>query len=251
MTYLGVMDLTREDWLGALGITEQDVPHAVVIEGSWWRAERTEWRLSQLHDVRELAFPDMFWGRWRGRPVSYSCVYGAPRAVELAHLFSVLGTRLVVTIGTCGALQKGLTTGDVVVPDRVIAREGIAGMYTSPELVPADPTVSARARRLLTERGIGAYDAVHLTWYSIFAQTASLIEAWQREGISSVDMEAATALAVARHFGVPSLAMLVVWDLLDRGTSFLDPLDKQRQRALEVGNLAVYETALSLVDELA
>lgn len=87
-----VMDLGRDDWLAALGMDPLDIPRAVIMEGSWWREEEcTAWRLSLFDDVRELTFPDMFHGLWRGLPVVYSCVYGAPRAVELAHLFGVLG----------------------------------------------------------------------------------------------------------------------------------------------------------------
>lgn len=248
MTYRGVMELTRDDWLGALDLAERDVPRAVIMEGSWWRAQRNEWRLGYLNEVRELAFPDMFWGRWRGSPVVYSCVYGAPRAVELAHLFAVLGSELIVTIGTCGAVRESLKPGDVVVPERVVPREGIARLYGSGDVVDADPALSTRARQLLSGKGVSTHDVLHLTWHSIFAQTADMIEEWHGEGIASVDMEAATAIAVAGHFGVPSIAMLVVWDLLDRGTSFLDPLSDEHQQALDRGNLAVFETALSLVD---
>jgi uridine phosphorylase len=77
-----------------------------------------------------------------------------------------------------------------------------------------------------------------------------MVEAWRREGYSSVDMEAATALAVASHFDVSSVAMLVVWDLLDRGTSFLDPLEPHHQASMDAANAAVWEVALSLVGEL-
>lgn len=245
-----MMDLSRNEWLTALGMPEVEVPHAVVLEGSWWREQRTAWRLGRLSNVKELAFPDMFWGLSEGRPVVYSCVYGAPRAVELAHLFSVLGTRLVVTIGTCGALQPGLSPGDVIVPDRAIPHEGIAAVYGSPDVALADEVVSARARDLLGARDARAHDGLHLTWYSIFAQTTAMVEGWQQEGYSSVDMEAATALAVARHFDVPSVAMLVVWDLLDRGTSFLDPLEQHHQALLDAANAAVWEVALTLAGEL-
>ena len=138
-----VMDLGREEWLDALGMDAADIPQAVIMEGSWWRAQRTEWRLSYLDDVRELAFPDMFYGFWQGTPVVYSCVYGAPRAVELAHLFGVLGTPRMVMIGTCGALDPGLATGDVVVPSQAVAREGVAHLYKTvtedTSIVPSDP----------------------------------------------------------------------------------------------------------------
>ena len=69
-----VMDLNRDEWLNALGMDAKDIPKAVIMEDSWWRAQRTAWRLSYLDEVRELAFPDMFFGLWQGSPVVYSCV---------------------------------------------------------------------------------------------------------------------------------------------------------------------------------
>ena len=124
-----IMDLNRDEWLNALGMDAADIPRAVIMEGSWWRAQRTAWRLSYLDEVREVAFPDMFYGLWQGSPVVYSCVYGAPRAVELAHLFGVLGTPRMVMIGTCGALDPRLSTGDVVVPSQAVAQEVVAHLY--------------------------------------------------------------------------------------------------------------------------
>ena len=145
-----VMDLNRGEWLNALGMDTADIPKAVIMEGSWWRAQRTAWRLSYLDDVRELAFPDMFYGLWQGSPVVYSCVYGAPRAVELAHLFGVLGTPRMVMIGTCGALDPRLATGDVVVPSKAVAREGVAHLYKGVAehtgIVLADPHLTQLGR---------------------------------------------------------------------------------------------------------
>lgn len=241
-----VMDLTREEWLGALGMEEADVPEAVVMEGSWWREQRTAWRLGYLEEVRELAFPDMFLGRWRGRPVVYSCVYGAARAVELAHLFGKLGTRRMAMIGTCGGLDPELEPGDVAVPSAAVAREGVARLYGAGELVRADPRLAARARRRLEEDGIRVRDPLHLTWYSIFAQSGAMIDEWRGLGYGSVDMETATLYAVARYFGFSAVALLAVWDRLDDNQSFLDPLSPERQRALDKANAAVYETALAV-----
>lgn len=240
------MDLGRADWLAALRMAESDVPHAVIMEGSWWRAERTAWRLGLLDDVRELAFPDMFWGRWRGSPVVYSCVYGAPRAVELAHLFGVLGTPRMVMIGTCGALDPILATGDVVVPSTAVPREGVAHLYGAGETVPADSRLTAHGRSALEERGITTADVLHLTWSSIFAQSGAMVEEWRRLGYGSVDMEAATLYAVGQYFGFEAAALLVVWDQLASDRSFLDPLNVAEQARLDAGNAAVFESALSI-----
>lgn len=241
-----VMDLGRDEWTAALGIVEADIPHAVILEGSWWREQRTAWRLSRLEDVRELAFPDMFLGYRQGRPVVYSCVYGAPRAVEPAHLFGVLGTPRMVMIGTCGALHAGLSTGDVVVPSVAVAREGVARLYAASGTIDADPGLAGLGRRRLMERNIRAADSLHLSWVSIFAQSGAMVAEWRDRGYGSVDMEAATLYAVARYFGFAATALLVVWDQLDRDRSFLDPLTEAQQARLDAANEAVFDVALSI-----
>ena len=65
IAFRSIMDITADEWLHAMKLPEKDVPDAVIVEGSWWRQQRTTWRLGYLVDVRELAFPDIFWGRWR------------------------------------------------------------------------------------------------------------------------------------------------------------------------------------------
>lgn len=240
------MDLGPDDWMDALGMDRRDIPHAVIMEGSWWREQRTAWRLGLLDGVRELPFPDMFHGRWKGSPVVYSCVYGAPRAVELAHLFGVLGTPRMVMIGTCGALDPELATGDVVVPMTAVAREGVAHLYGVADTVDADPALTGLGRTALEGRLIRASDSLHLTWSSIFAQSGAMVEEWRGLGYGSVDMEAATLYAVARRFGFAATALLVVWDQLDADRSFLDPLSERESAALDAANAAVYEVALEI-----
>ena len=241
-----VMDLGPDDWLSALRMDRRDIPRAVIMEGSWWRSQRTAWRLGLLDDVRELPFPDMFWGRWQGSPVVYSCVYGAPRAVELAHLFGVLGTPRMVMIGTCGAIDPGLATGNVVVPSTAVAREGVAHLYGVTGRVDAEPTLTGLGRAALEDRGIRAADSLHLTWSSIFAQSGAMVEEWRNLGYGSVDMEAATLYAVAHHFGFAATALLAVWDQLDADRSFLDPLTASVQARLDDANSAVFDAALEI-----
>jgi hypothetical protein len=106
--FRSITEITADEWLHAMKLPKEDIPDVIILEGSWWRQQRTAWRLGYLTDVRELEFPDIFWGRWRDKKVVYCCVYGAPRAVEIVHLFGTLGTRLAVQIGTCSGLQPHL-----------------------------------------------------------------------------------------------------------------------------------------------
>lgn len=244
------MDLTADEWQAALQLDDADIPVAVISEGTWWRERATAERLSALDDVRELAFPDMFLGRWHGRPVVYCCAYGAPRAVEVVHLFGCLGAELAIQIGTCGGLQGRLEPGDIVVPSVAACEEGVARIYSAGDCAEADAKWSERARALLRANDRTVHDGNHLTWYSIFAQDGSMVEGWHEAGYLSVDMETATTFAVARYFDMAAVSMLVVWDELLRGRSFLDPLQPGHQESFERSNRAVYDTALELVATL-
>ncbi len=157
-TYRSIMEITAAEWLQALEMPARDVPDVVIVEGTWWRAQRTDWRLSYLEDVRELTFPDIFWGRWRGKKVVYCCAYGAPRTVEVIHLFGVLGARLAVQIGTCGGLQPQLRPGDIVLPTSAACHDGVAHLYAGQTAALASqPWVSAAQQQLRAARPCDPY----------------------------------------------------------------------------------------------
>lgn len=248
--FSSLMELTAADWRQALKLPEADLPDVVIVEGSWWRAQRTDWRLGYLSDVCELEFPDIFWGRWKGKKIVYCCAYGAPRTVEIIHLFGILGAKLAVQIGTCGGLQPYLKPGDIILPDVALCREGVAWLYGAVEAAVGSPVWIEQAHTLLQGRGHQTHRGTHLTWPSIFAQDGRMIETWHRAGYLSVDMETATTFAVAAHFGMPAVSMLVVWDDLTRGRGFLDPLSASETAALNRGNESVFEVALTLAERL-
>lgn len=149
-----------------------------------------------------------------------------------------------VMIGTCGALDPALATGDVVVPSTAVAREGVAHLYGASDTVDASHELTELGRSALEGRDIMTSDSRHLTWSSIFAQSGAMVEEWRRLGYGSVDMETATLYAVAQHFGFDATALLAVWDQLDSDRSFLDPLSVDEQAGLDTANSAVFEITL-------
>ncbi len=248
--FKSIWEVTASEWLTALKLPAADIPDAVIVEGSWWRAQRTQWRLGYLHEVRELEFPDIFWGRWHDKKIVYCCAYGAPRTVEIIHLFAMLGAKLAIQIGTCGGLQAHLRTGDVIVPNVALCRDGVATLYGAVEAALGSTEWLDRAQQQLEARQHTVYRGTHLTWSALFAQDGAMVESWHRAGYLSVDMETATTYAVARHFGVSAVSLLVVWDDLTRGRSFLDPLSEDELTELNRANQSVFEVALDLADSL-
>jgi len=248
---MAILDLSHNIWREALGMPPGEEPHALVLEGTWWREQATAERLVRLEDVKELAFPDMFTGTFKGARIAYCCAYGAARAVEPAHIFAHMGTPLLIQIGTCGTLDERIGTGIVVLPDACATRDGVSRIYGTDEWVQTDPAWRARADDALQRRNLRTRHVTHLTWPSLFAQSDAMCDQWAAEGLLSVDMETATVAAVARHFGVASVSMLTVWDALPKKRTFLDPLEPHESAALKRANEAVFDVALDLAERAA
>jgi uridine phosphorylase len=244
--FRSLMDIAAEEWLAAMKLAADEIPDIVIVEGTWWREQRTTWRMSYLENTRELAFPDIFWGRWQDKKIAFCCSYGAPRTVEIIHLFGTLGTKLAVQIGTCGGLQSHLKPGDIILPELAFCRDGVAHLFGTPDAVLGASEWIDRAQKLLEARDHTTYRGPHVTWSSLFTETPQMMEAWHRAGYLSVDMETATTFAVAHYFNMAAVSMLVVWDELTRGRRFLDPLPPGGQVALDRGNKSIFEVALAL-----
>ena len=247
---MAILDLQPDTWHRALGLPKGMEPVALILEGTWWRDRATRNRLARLADVQETQFPDIFTGKWNGLSVAYCCAYGAARAVEPAHVFAQMGTPLLIQIGTCGAIDSGLETGTVMVPDAAAGRDGVSQHYCSAATIDLDLGYATRARTLLAKRGIVVDRGAHLTWPSLFAQTDANCTAWAAEGLRTVDMETAAVAAVAQHFGARAVALLTVWDTLSSGKTFLDPLTTAKTKALTKADAEIFEVALDLAEEV-
>ena len=248
---MAILDYADDIWREALGMPLGREPAALILEGTWWRETATENRLSHLSDVRELAFPDMFAGKWNGADVIYCCAYGAARAVEPAHVFAHLGTPLLIQIGTCGTLDPEASTGKVILPETCAARDGVSQHYGAGETVRTDADWVNRAERYLNDRAVETQRAYHLTWPSLFAQSDEMCDGWAAEGLLSIDMETSAVAAVAECFGVKAVSMLTVWDALPHGRTFLDPLEPEDAARLKRSNEQVFDVALLLAEEAA
>lgn len=237
-------------WRTQLGLAEHERPVAVVVEGTWWRAEKTRRRLAHLDAVRELDLPDVFIGRRGDRTVLYACPYGAPRTAEVVHMAALVGVRLGVQIGSCGVLGDGIRPGDVIVPTAALGLDGVTSLYADAPLVAASSAWVERAAAALDERDIAVHRGPSVTWPTLFNQPVERVEEWSQAGYLGVDMETAATLAVARSFSLDAVSMLVAWDELRSGRSFLDPLSGSEASAFAAADDAIFDATLDLVEAI-
>lgn len=243
---MAILDYSDQIWRDALGMPVGKEPDALILEGTWWRETATASRLDLLENVRELPFPDMFVGTWRGMSIAYCCAYGAARAIEPTHVFSQMGTPLVIQIGTCGTLDMEVSTGMVALPESVAARDGVSQYYGGGDTVSTAADLVDLAETRLDARDVGTARTKHLTWPSLFAQSDEMCAGWTSEGLISIDMETSAVIAVADRYGAKVLSMLSVWDALPHGRTFMDPLEPQDAARLKRSNEIVFEVALEV-----
>jgi len=246
-------ELTRADWLAFLEFVEDRVPPVLVLRGTRNLRTNYERYRARFDDVLEVGSPnglfeDVFVGRHRGIDVGYASVYGTPMASEITHVFAVLGTRLVVQTGVCGALGDGILAGDLVVATEAGCGEGASQSYLpGQERVAASADLVARVMDA-ADVSVPRHAGPIWTTAALLAEGAAEIERWHGEGYVAVDMETASTFAVAEHFGLRRLSLLSVFDNPRRGQHLLlTETDKEAARA--AGERAMVDLLFAVIEE--
>ena len=244
-------DLKRDDWLSILNIPERRVPVVLLVRGTrnlkqWYQQSR-----QHFTNVVDVGAPngvldDVFIGDLGPYPVAYASVYGAPMASEVVHVFGVLGTRLVIQIGNCGALADDMVAGDLFSASEACCGDGASQYYipgatlVAGSIDPRDWIASERAEEVAVRRG-----RVYTT-SALFAEGADDLEAWYRAGASAVDLETAATFAVAQYFDMDRTSIVYVFDNpRQKQHILLSDADKAARRSR--GNALMMELALDVV----
>ena len=248
-------ELTKADWLGFLGVREEQVPPILVLRGTRNLKARYETFKARCHDVVEVGSPnglfeDVLIGRLDGHPIAYAAVYGPAMASEIAHVFGVMGTGVVIQTGVCGALGDGIGPGDLIVASNAGCGEGGVACYTpdvrsvdaSPELVDLACAVDVG--------GVPRHAGPIWTTAALLAEGEAEIAEWHRDGWIAMDMETATTYGVAAWAGMHRVSVLSLFDNpRDGGHIALAEADKAEARA--AGEAAAQRVVEELVRNLA
>jgi purine-nucleoside phosphorylase len=245
-------DLTREDWLSFLDLDPGRIPPALILRGTRNLQSHYDRHRALFDDVIDVGSPNglfehVFVGRHDETDVGYASVYGGPMASEITHVFGALGTRLVIQTGVCGALGNGIVAGDLVIATEAGCGEGAAACY-SPGLehVGASPELVDWA---CGGDGIGVTRHRGRVWTTaaLLAEGDAEIAAWYRAGYLAVDMETAATFAVAEHFSMRRLSLLVVFDN-PRDGAHLAMSEDDKDGARARGEAAMRRLAFQLIE---
>ncbi len=240
------MNLTKEEWLECAGLSQEEIPDLLILEGTWWHKERYKMRLAYLENVRELKFPDMYLGNYKGKKIMFCCAYGAARAVEPVHAFGSMGTKRVIQIGSCGGLQEGVITGDILLSERAKIGEGASQYYGKTDYSESTPSLLKQSLSSFEVQGFKVHRGLHLTTSALFAQPPERVMKWQTKGYLGVDMETSAVFSAAAYFDMECASLLFVWDELLNDRTWLDTFSPEETQKQHEANKTIFEVALGL-----
>jgi DeoD family purine-nucleoside phosphorylase len=157
---------------------------------------------------------------------------GGPSAAIVGAELIDLGARLLLRVGTCGALDPDMQLGELLLATAALAADGTSRALGAAGQVPASPGIVARLR------AAGAQREVVVASSDLFYDPRDHIaHDWAAAGAQAVEMECATLFALAQRSGVQAGAVLIVSDLIVPTRARID-VEALRDAEVRAGELA-------------
>ena len=154
-----------------------------------------------------------FTGRYQGVPVSVQTTgMGAPSASIVAEELIGLGARVLLRVGTCGAVDEGLAPGDLVIPQGAVPLDGATRQYLEgrPYAPVPDPGLFLALWKGAEALGYPHHVGLVATEDAFYATTPEGARAWSRFGVLAFEMEASALFLIGKMRGARAGAILAV-----------------------------------------
>ena len=185
--------------------------HYGILPGDPARVDRIG---EQLEDVQELAFNREYKsirGTYKGLPdLAVSTGIGGPSMGIAVEELTRMGVTHLIRIGSCGALQKNIRLGDLILVQGAVRDEGASKTYLDP-IYPAVPDFDllCACAAAAKEEGIPAHVGLARSHDSFYTDREDEIDAfWSGKGVLGADMETAALFVIGRLRGVHTASIL-------------------------------------------
>ncbi|MCX8015892.1 MAG: nucleoside phosphorylase [Patescibacteria group bacterium] len=140
---------------------------------------------------------------------------GAPIACTLLEELFAFGVRIFISIGEAGCLQKHIKIGDIVVCNKAIRDEGTSYHYLKPtKYAYPSKNITEKIQKTLDQLGKKYYVGTSWTIDAPYRETIAETKFYQKQGVITVEMEAAALFAVAQYRNAQIGALFTISDSL-------------------------------------
>ena len=241
----------NEKRLPGILVAPGELPPYLLLPGDPARAARIAQRLDSSEVIAKNREFHSYRGSYKGVPVGVlSTGIGAPSAAIACEEAIRAGARVLIRVGTAGALQDEVRDGDLVIALGAARCEG-----TTPRLLPiempalAHPEVAAALYRAAKAQGVRVHQGTVVTLDAFYRGTLDLgLETYSWAGALCVEMECAAIFCVAALRGAWAGAILAIDGDARRASS--GEYDPHREVVRQAVDLEI-EIALEAVAALA
>ncbi|MCB0035533.1 MAG: nucleoside phosphorylase [Anaerolineales bacterium] len=143
---------------------------------------------------------------------------GAPVTAMIMEDLISYGVKQFIILGMAGGLQPELRPGHVIIAKRAIRDEGTSHHYVPPEkFAEASPTLTHHLSQSFHSDGIPHQLGCTWTTDAPYRETTAEVLQYQKEGVLTVEMEAAAMFSVGHALGAQVAAAYVVSDSIAKG----------------------------------
>ncbi len=196
-----------------------DIADRVVVGGDPARIEQLASLLEEPRLVNSNRGLLTYTGIYKGVPVTLATHgIGGPSSAIVVEELAMLGAKVVVRLGTCGAMVKGLGIGDIIIPTGAAYNQGgllyqylrdNTCMATSPSYEVLNSLVNEASKS-----GVKFVVGPVVSSDAFYAEDPEFVKRWTSRGIIAVEMECATIFALSSMRNLKSGALLLVSDSL-------------------------------------
>jgi uridine phosphorylase len=244
-------DFKKEDWMGVLKTSEQNIPQSFILHGEWEHQENLEHWRNILTDQEQQSDWNTLIGNLNENRIGFSNVFGGPSAAITAHRYAILGTEKFIQTGYFGGLSHDIQYGDILIVTGAYMEDGVSQWYLPREtMVYADHQLVEAAINFCEKNGYTYVTGSVMSTSAMYMETTQLVKSWAEDGHLGVDMETATTFAIAKFFNRKAIGLLNLSDHIIQGETFytrpeeldniMDETDKRiRELALYLATLEI------------
>ncbi|MEM4328688.1 MAG: purine-nucleoside phosphorylase [Candidatus Caldarchaeum sp.] len=203
----------------------KDVAKRVVAAGDPARVVQLSKMLDSPRLVNENRGFITYTGSFQGVPVTVACHgVGGPSSAVVFEELIMLGARLIIRLGTCGAFVKGIKNGEIIIPTGAAYIGGTLKQYI-PEVhitpVPSYEVLTTLVNEVKSQ-GLTSYVGPVFSSDAFYAEDPEFAAKWAKRGYVAVEMECATLFGLGMMRGVKTGSALLVSDNLAEMTPMVD-----------------------------
>jgi purine-nucleoside phosphorylase len=171
---------------------------------------------------------------------------GGPSAAIVLEELAMLGVKVVVRLGTCGAIGEQVNVLDLVIATGSVPLDGTTRQYTDGE--PFAPVADFGVTRALVDAAGAGSRPVHIglgMTNDVFYRQPEIWPKWRSRGVIAVEMEASALFTVALQRGIRAGAMYLAVDAVGDRASW------SSDEAISAGTADLLAAGLAALPALA